>query len=49
MWPLTQLTHACARRGFGEVAPELLDQYRVPPVFRHDLFAPLGYRREDYR
>ena len=40
--------NAC-RRGFGEAAPELLQRYRVPHLFRHDLLACLGYRREDYR
>lgn len=38
-----------SRSGFGEAAPELLRHYSVPPIFAHDLFAPLGYRREDYR
>ena len=35
---------------FGEAAPELLGQYSVPPLFRHDLLAALGSaKREDYR
>ena len=42
-------TALCARSGFGEAAPELLGMYEVPRIFRHDLFASLGYRREDYR
>jgi hypothetical protein len=43
----TTLTLPC--RGFGEAIPELLGQYSVLSIFRHDLFACLGYRREDYR
>lgn len=39
--------HFCSN--FGEAAPEMLGMYEVPHIFRHDLFACLGYRREDYR
>lgn len=35
--------------GFGEHAPEMLALYRVPSLFRYDLFAVLGYRRDDFR
>ena len=35
---------------FGEAAPEMVRQYGVPPLFRHDLLAALGRtKREDYR
>ncbi|KAL4448536.1 hypothetical protein ABPG75_005755 [Micractinium tetrahymenae] len=34
---------------FAEAVPELARQYAVPCVFRHDLFACLEYKREDYR
>lgn len=35
--------------GFAEALPELAAQYAVPPIFAHDLFACLAYKREDYR
>lgn len=37
------------RSSFAESVPELAAQYAVPHLFRHDVFACLGYRREDYR
>lgn len=49
---LPQRVRPSARPGcssFAEAAPQLAAQYSVPHLFRNDLFACLGYKREDYR